>query len=398
MRKSRKGLNVAKSYNWLFRHMLLDESLDNAFLGASEGKRDRNDVKEILSNLPYHKKRLKRLIENDEVEFPEHRPCEITEANCHKKREIIKPFYKYEQVIHHLIVNEIKDIVMHGFYEYSCGSIPGRGCHYGKKHVSRWIDSYPKGAKLYVLKMDIRHFFENVDHDILKEKLSKVIRDKKFLRLMFKVIDSVSKGLPLGYYTSQWFANFFLKDLDHYIKEVLEADEFIRYMDDMVVFGTDKDKLHRIREGIEKYLETEKLELKGNWQIFPLAHDKDDRSGRPLDFMGFKFYRNNTTLRKSILCRARRKAIRISRKDDATWYDATGMISYMGWFDHTDTYGYFIRNIKPLVIISRLKWKVAKHQRKENIRNDRLEKSKRKPSFRAFGYRPLYVKDYGIPA
>ena len=369
------------SYNGLFEAMITDSSLTSAFLDASLGKRDRKDVQRVLNNLETEKAKLKQLLVDETLNFTKHPICIINEYSCQKEREIIKPYYRYEQVVHHLVVTQLKPIIMKGFYSYSCGSIPKRGCHYGKKHMERWIRKYPQDKTLYVLKMDIRHFFENVDHDILKDMLSKRIRDKKFLRLCFKIIDHVEKGLPLGYYTSQWFANFYLSEFDHHMKEVLKAENYMRYMDDMSVLSLDKEHLHEIRRGAEKYLKEKlHLELKGDWQVFPMLHDMQDEGGRPLDFMGFKFYRNHTTLRKSILKRVRRKANKIWKKKCAgksiNHKDATSMISRVGWLDSTDTYDYYLRYIKPKVIIRDMKHTVSKHQRKEN-RYDRLESSQR---------------------
>ena len=65
------------------------------------------------------------------------------------------------------------------------------------------------------MKIDVRHFFESIPHDRLKAKLRRVIADEKTLRLLDIIIDAVPEGLPLGYYTSQWLANFYLQDLDH---------------------------------------------------------------------------------------------------------------------------------------------------------------------------------------
>lgn len=379
--------------------MLIDSEMDCAFHDASNGKRDRKDVQRVLNDLDNEKKNLKRLLINEEVEFVKHPVCIINEYSCQKERAIIKPYYRYEQVIHHLVVRQLKPIIMKGFYEYSCGSIPDRGCHYGKKHMERWIKEYPKDKTLYVLKMDIRHFFENVDHDILKAKLRKIIRDKKFLRLCDKIIDHIDTGLPLGFYTSQWFANFYLKDFDHYMKEVLGAEHYMRYMDDMVVLSDSKEKLHEIVRGVMKYLNEQlNLELKGNWQIFPMLHDKQDCGGRALDFMGFKFYRNHTTLRKSILKRARRKALNIGKKKrehkPITHKDATSMISRMGWLDHTDTYDYYLKYIKPHIIIRDMKHKVSKHQRKENKRHDWMENSKRVTDRKTFRSGRDFLKHY----
>ena len=202
---------------------------------------------------------------------------------------------------------------MNGLYEFSCGSIPGRGVHYGKKYMRKWLDSYD-GKKFFVLKMDVHHFFESINRRILKRKLKAVIRDKRFYRLlciliehdkialvakiltdagveidaeqtktlvgciafddisgalevlreigiagaMFEelkiIIEEMRKGVPLGYFTSQWFGNFYLKALDHYIKEKLHAEHYMRYMDDMVILGKSKKKLHKMHRAIETYM------------------------------------------------------------------------------------------------------------------------------------------------
>ena len=86
-----------------------------------------------------------------------------------------------------------------------------------------------------------------------------------------------------GNYTSQWFANFYLQDLDHYIKEDLKIPYYIRYMDDMVLFHRNKKELHKARVKIEEFLKNEDLKLKENWQLF-----KTD--SRPIDFLGYKFF------------------------------------------------------------------------------------------------------------
>lgn len=392
-----------RSYNNLFAQMLTDQSMTTAFMDASKGKREREDVKWVLSHLDSEKENLREILDTETLRLVKHPSCVIREANCHKQREIVKPNFRYEQVVHHLVVNQLKPIVLHGFYEYSCGSIPERGCHYGKKYVEKWVREYPKDQKVYILKMDIRHFFENIDHDILKDKLAKVIRDKKFLRLLYQIIDNHPQGLPLGFYTSQWFANFYLKEFDHYIKEVLHAEHYIRYMDDMVIFDTDKARLHEMRKKISEYLSVElNVELKDNWQVFPLAENREDNHARPLDFMGFKFYRNHTTLRKSILKHIRRKSARINAKirthQNVTWKDASSIVSYMGWITHSDTYHYYFTYIRSNVIIRSMKYKVSKHHRKESKHYDRLEISAGFSNRPSVGGRYLFKYDNCVPA
>lgn len=125
--------------------------------------------------------------------------------------------------------------------------------------------------------------------------------------------------------------------------------------------------------------------IKYNWQVFRFEYpdrkappvidkktgkEKPKTRGRALDFMGFVFHYNRTTLRKSILKRATKKAHRIAKKEKVNWYDASAMLASMGWFTHTDTYGFYEDHIKPYVNIKQLKKKVSKHSKKGVKNND----------------------------
>lgn len=192
--------------------------------------------------------------------------------------------------------------------------------------------------------MDIRHFFDSIPHDLLKAKLRKTVHDEKMLDLLFRIIDVTEIGIPLGFYTSQWLSNWYLQGLDHYIKEKLHAVHYMRYMDDMVIFGSNKQVLHQMKQAISDYLKAELgLELKANWQVFRFSYiDREgNERGRDLDFMGFRFYRTRTILRKTIMYKAARKARKISKKEKATILDARQMLSYLGWIDCTDTYNMY---------------------------------------------------------
>lgn len=448
-----------RSYNNLYEPMLHDDYIRKCFKDAAKGKTKRNDVQKILENLDAEVGILKEILQREMFVPDFHKKCVINENNCHKTRRILKPNYKYEQVVHHCAIGQFKPIVLKGLYDFSCGSIPGRGVHYGKKYMKKWIESYD-GKKLYVLKMDIHHFFESIDRTILKKKLREVIRDGRFYRLMcvlveydrtaetIKILEDVStemsedevrslvsciafdddagalevlqgagvsgatfeatrdvicdrrKGVPLGYFTSQWFGNFYLKKLDHYIKQELKVDHNMRYVDDMVILGRNKKKLHAVRRAIAEYLEKElKLELKKDWQVFRFEYVAKDGSvrGRMLDYMGFQFHHDRITMRKSTIQRARIKAYRIKAKEKITWYDAAAMLSYMGWFKHTDTYDYYLRYIKPCVNVKKLKKIVSKHQRKENER-ERLAQGNRDTGNETGGDRPDIVKNDGVSA
>lgn len=300
-----------------------------------------------------------------------HKPKLIEDGITHKIRTIIVPTYK-ELVVQHCVVQALQPMFMRGMYEHSYASIPNRGAHKAKKYIEKWIANDKKNCK-YVLKMDIRHFFDSIPHDILKQKLGDKIHDTAMLNIMFKIIDVTDKGLPLGFYTSQWLSNWYLQDLDHYIKEDLQAVYYVRYMDDMVIFGSNKKRLHHIRILIEKYLKDELgLELKDNWQVYRFDYIKNGKHyGRDLDFMGFRFFRKVTILRKSIMRRAKRKAIKVGNKDRPTIYDIRQMLSYNGWLKVTDTYGMYLKYIKPYVDFKKLKKRISNYDKrnKEVINN-----------------------------
>ena len=394
-----------KSVNNLYKPMLEHSNVEKMFHNAAKGKNERPDVAKILKpeNLDGHVKFLIEQLENTvpegmDVLHPEnawhpakHAQQRINEGSSKKTRDIEKPRYNYEQVVHHCVINGCKDIMMQGMYGLVCGSIPERGAHYGKKYIERWIHRDIRNCK-YVLKMDIRHFYESVDHDILKEWIASKIRDKRMLNLIYLIIDGCEQGLPLGFVTSQWFSNFMLQPLDHYIKEELHATHYVRYMDDMVIFGRNKKELHRMQQAIEVYLnERFHLQMKYNHQVFRFDYIERKtgmRKGRPLDFMGFQFYHDKTILRESIMLSTTRKANRMAKKDRITWYDATVMLSYMGYIDHTDTYDMYLQRIKPNVNVKKLKKLVSKHsKREERKKREKMENSVRNGGGDAGGVR-----------
>ena len=109
----------------------------------------------------------------------------------------------------------------------------------------------------YMVKLDYRKHFDSVDHDVLKRRLRRIFKDAALLRLFDRIIDSYSaspgKGLPIGNLTSQYFANLYLSDLDHKVKEEWKADVYIRYMDDILIAGNDLPTLKRIVEQMTIY-------------------------------------------------------------------------------------------------------------------------------------------------
>ena len=362
-----------KSYSNVYETLLDKKLIARCFWDASKGKRSFKRIRNILLNLEQHVNKVYEIIKSQTFKSDNHTEKKINENSSKKTRVIIKPNYAYEQVIHHLAMSHFKEVVTKKLYHLSCANIPGMGIKFGDKFVTKWVKQLGN-KKLYILKMDIHHYYNSIDRNILKMKLRKLYKDDKYYNLLCEIIDydhvENGVGIPLGFYSSQWFGNFYLLDFDYYVKQTLNAKYYIRYADDMVIFGTNKKELHKMREQISEYLKNQlHLELKGNWQVFRFEYydKKTDRvRGRALDFLGYVYHYNRKTLRKSILCRSRRKALRIKKAGKITWYSATQMISYLGWYSNSDTYNYFKEYIYPIVKPKALRRVISKHVKEVN--------------------------------
>ena len=351
-----------KSFNHLFEECIKPQNIDLAIYNVRRGSRiyRRRKMEKYMKDIDKFKADILNYFCH--YENAPHVPKVIHDGVSRKKRTIIVPTIM-ELIVQHMLMNVFQMHFRPSFYFHSYGSIPNKGSHLGKEYIRKFVQNAGEGAK-YFLKMDIRKFFDSVPHNILKAKLSKRIRDKKYLEILFKIIDVTEVGIPIGFYTSQWLANWYLTDFDHWVKEELKIKAYYRYMDDMVIFGSNKKKLHKIRLEIEHYLNRELgLTLKENWTV--ARFDYKDKY-RFLDFMGFKFYRNKITIRKSILKRSRRKAYRIAKKDKASIHDCRSMLAFTSYFAHTNCKRYYNRYIKPKVCIPRMKKYISKYTKTQN--------------------------------
>jgi len=214
---------------------------------------------------------------------------EIFEKQCgNKVRQIYKlPFYP-DRICQWAIMLQLESIFISKFVRDTYSAIPKRGIHLALNRLKKALKTDVENTQ-YCLKLDVKKYYPNIDHDILKNKLARIFKDKDLLWLLGEIIDSIEggKGLPIGNYTSQYLGNFYLSDFDHWLKEVKKVKYMYRYMDDVIILGKSKEELHQLKLEIIDYMRDNlKLELKGNEQVFPV--DK-----RPIDFVGYNVYRTN---------------------------------------------------------------------------------------------------------
>lgn len=291
------------------------DNLIKAQWNAQKGKGRRSEINRFNNNIIECLDDLYFDLVNETYNPGAYRTKTIYEP---KERLImIAPFYP-DRIVHHCIINVLGQYWQHLFIGNTYACIKGRGTHKCMLDVHKALISDKVGTK-YCLKIDIRKFYDNVDHYALKKILRYMISDLKMLRLLDKIIDSngQNKGLPIGNFTSQYFANIYLSYFDHWMKEEmikLIMDMFgvkfyyFRYMDDIVILCADKEALHYILDMMGLYFGAElKLEIKDNWQIFPV-------DARGIDYVGFKQNHYGILLRKSILMRFYRKLKRTQKK------------------------------------------------------------------------------------
>lgn len=364
-----------KRLSHLYEKLVDVDHIEKCIHKAFKKKVKTRSIKKILSNPRKHAERISWLIKEGKLPFIRERKILLITDGKQKKKRTITKASNYEHIFHHALMALLEEKFTNSSYRYAIASFPKRGDLFGKKRMERWIRSF-KGRKLYVLKFDIKKFFDTIDRQILLTKLEKIIKDRKVLDLLYKLIyfdgSSTNKGVPIGYYSSQWFANFYLQDFDNFIKQTLRIKPYMRYMDDGVILHQNKRKLRKILSGLRLYLsENLNLTLKKTYQIFMLSYrptwlmlqdgwKKNVRYGRPLDFMGYKFYPWATTIRKSTLRSTRRAALRFSKRRSLR--NAMSLMSYYGRLRHTAMYDYYVKWLKPVISFDDLRQVISKMQ------------------------------------
>lgn len=350
---------MPKRVGYLYEKMLDRELIRYAIVEAARHKHKRREVRKVLERLDWYVERTYLMLEQRLYVPTPPKKKTIYDESSQKYRELqIVPFWP-DGVIHRLIVEAMKPVLMRGMHPYSCASIPGRGCERIRKRLSHIMKCDVKGTK-YACEMDIRHFYPSVPIRRLIRTIGRKIKDKRFLRLIWAILKSCGQGLAIGYYICQWLANFYLEKLDWMLARMPGVKYYTRYMDNITMLGPNKRMLHRARVAAEKFLRDELgLAVKENWQVYRTAVARKAK-GRPraVSAVGFRFWHGFTTLRRRNFLRMLRQARRIQKKQKmgipVSVQQAAGFLSRAGQLNHCNSFRVkekYIRSIK----IKRLK-------------------------------------------
>jgi RNA-directed DNA polymerase len=257
------------------------EALMKAHMQSRKGKGYRKDI--ILFNLK-QEEYIMWLYEQLKTLKYKHGGYTVFYITEPKLRRIEKSKY-LDRIVHRWYVNSfIKPYFVPQFIETSYACLENKGMHKACLDVQGTMKHCKNiWGEYYILKMDIKKYFENINKNIVYEILQRKIKDEKVLWLTKEILYSNNgeNNLPIGNYTSQMFANIYLNELDQYVKHKLKGKYYFRYMDDAILIRKTKEETKQDLENIKEFLREQlKLELNKKTQIF--------KNKQGINFCGYK--------------------------------------------------------------------------------------------------------------
>lgn len=367
----------------LFNSICSMDNLYRAYQNAKSGKGWYKEVKQIEKRPFYYLAGLQYMLKNHLFKTSEYEIFILNEGK--KKRDVYKlPFFP-DRIAQWAILQVIEPFLVANMTADTYSAIPGKGIqpivndlrgYYKTKRVdgkkkSVWVPSIllsDEENTRYCYKIDLHHYYQSINHEVLKQKFRKVFKDPELLWLLDEIVDSINTateedlielslsgeievdpntGIPIGNYMSQYSGNFYLSSFDHWVKEELHVKHYYRYMDDVVIFASSKEELHEIHRKVTAYTRDYlHLNIKGNYQIFPTKV-------RGVDFVGYRFFGEYTLLRKSTAINFKRKMRACRKKMEnnipPTYSEWCSFNSYKGWLGNCDSYRLFKKYMEPLI-------------------------------------------------
>ena len=326
---SSSNVKTQNSKVMTYSSLISIENLFQAWEEFKKGKHGKHDIQILELHLEDNIFDLHHRLKNKTYRHGTYKDFYVNDP----KRRHIHKSNATDRVLHHLLYKHLYQIYDKTFIcdSYSCRT--GKGTHKAVRRLETFarIVSHNYTRECWALKLDIKKFFDSIDHNILKNLLYKKVKDQNISNLIDEVIDSFhseagsGKGIPLGNLTSQIFANIYLNELDQFIKRDLKIKYYLRYADDFTIINTDVGKLNSYLVSIVDFLKDQlKLELHPNkislrklkWGI---------------DFCGYIVLPHHT------LPRTKTKR-RILKKVAERYIENQSLQSYLGYFSHAKSF------------------------------------------------------------
>jgi len=317
--------NCMKSFNRLYPRIYNMSNIILAWRKARKGKTKKEYViefeKDTVSNLLKLHEELK-----NQTYSP--KPLITFILRDPKTRRISKSAFR-DRIVHHAIVGIIEPIFEKQFIYDSCANRIGKGNLFALERFDKFKMKVSKNRTIdaYCLKADIRHYFDEVNHEVLIKIIKRKINCEKVIWLIKQIIGNISssdfgRGMPLGNLTSQFFANVYLNELDNFVKHKLRAEYYVRYVDDFIILHKYEQQLETWKNEINNFL-MDRLKI----QLHP-DKSKVIKLSKGVDFVGFRNFYHYRLLRKrnirKIKLKIRQYAQRALPKEQA-------LVSFKGW-------------------------------------------------------------------
>ncbi len=281
----------------LFEDIVQRDNLRLAYYKAQRGKRARDDARQFAAALDANLTALRNAVLSESLVLGVSHQFTIYDP---KKRTIIAPCFR-ERVLHHAIMNVCEPHFDRWLIDDTFACRRGKGRVAALLRARQFARRYP-----YFLKLDVRKYFESIDHDRLLTMLERRFKDRRLLRLFERIVRTgrPGVGLPIGSLTSQHFANFYLGAFDRWAKQEQRMRGYVRYMDDMLLWANSLRLLKDVRTAAAEFL--------ANVLGLQLRHAYSNRMQHGVDWLGCRVYRTHAVLSR----RARRRFCRKLR-----WYE-----------------------------------------------------------------------------
>lgn len=319
---------MSKTIKNSFYSKLTFDHLLNAHNRACIGKTTRPELLRFNIDLETNLHAILKNLKEGTYKLGKYRVFTIHEP----KERIIKCLPYRDRVVQQWYIYEfIKPYIMNKFINTTCACIDKRGTHYAVRLTQKFMRIMKrKHNNYYILKLDVKKYFYNIDKDILYNIMCEYISDKKLLELTrIFIYDNEEKvGIPIGNYTSQYFANIYLDKLDKYIKEVLKVKYYVRYMDDFVIMAETKDECILLKEKINNYLKEKlHLELNSKSRYYP------NKMG--VNFCGYRIFETHILIRERSKKKIKKKIKEWNKLYKSNELDILHMrLSFGSWLGH----------------------------------------------------------------
>lgn len=302
----------------LWQRLCSWENLLLAYRKARRGKRQQAEIQGFEFNLEYELSQIRHELLTHSFQPGQFRQFFIQD----RKTRLISAAPFRDRVMHHALMNIAEPLIEPHFIQDSYASRKNKGVHTAVRRYQAWAQRYA-----YALKIDIRRYFDSIDHLLLKQKLALLLPHAPMRQSFETIIDSSPEplnsfvvpyasddlvdlatrrvGLPLGNLTSQFLGNVYLNDLDHFVKHQLRISAYLRYVDDIILLGDSKPQLWHWCEQIEHFLADERIAIHPQKKLLvPVTQG--------LDVLGYRVFPHRVRLSRNSGYRFRRKLTRLA--------------------------------------------------------------------------------------